>query len=1149
MHLDDKRILARVDRAQRERIAPAIHADRGPLTVSAWQVPGDGEPVPAEQAARADFAPVQLPVAWGRAWSTWWFRLEGEVPALVGSEGADHEGEARVRTNGPAGSDGAGSRPVDDRLEIEVDLGFVDDWPGNQCEGLLHDAAMTPLKAINSRNRRWRVQAAPGTPLRLFLEAAANPDMLSGGTEPTRRGDRLTVGPETVYALRTARFVQRRQQVWDLWHDVDVLRGLAGELPADSTRRAEILCGLDDMLDVLDLHDVPGTAAAARAVLAPLLAAPAAASAQQITTIGHAHIDSAWLWPVRETIRKVARTFSNVDVLMDDYPELTFTATSAQQYQWLAQTQPAVHERVAARIREGRWFPSGGMWVESDANLPSGESLIRQFTYGTRFFEENYGVRSRTLWLPDSFGYAASLPQIARLAGHQAFLTQKISWSKTNRYPHTTFWWEGIDGTRLLTHYPPVDCYDSMLTADEIATAERNHRDKGRSRRQVMPFGYGDGGGGPTPDMAERARRRADLDGSARLSMGDPDGFFDALREEYGTQAPTQRGELYLEFHRGVYTSQLEMKQGNRRAEHALRTLELVGAMLTARGLGGLDQERVDRLWERTLLLQFHDILPGTSIAWVHREARDDHARILADCAALTAEGLARLAGDGTAGGQAVPGGQETPAGASPSAGIPSAAEPPLVLNPTTHRRLGVLETADGPQLVDVPGSSLTAPEPMTPGADGAPGPVRATADGERITLENGLVAATIEADGTLSSVHDLVADRELVAAGARANVLQMFEDVPNEFDAWDVDRHYRGSPRRDAVGAPTVLRLGEHGPVRAVVTVERRLGESPATQTFTLAAGSRMLEMSLEVDWMERETLLKAAFPLAVQATETLAEIPCGHLARPLHENTSWEFAKFELPAHRWLLAAEPGCGVALIADSTYGYDALPWRGAESTAGAGGGAAAAGAGSAAVGASTVGTLLRPSLMRSPNWPDPEADLSRRTLRYGLLVGADPVAAGRAAEELNMPLLPVDPAGAAAAQSESLRSAAAQPDPGRTALVPADPGRTVAAHADPATLVTVPDGMLLDAILPAHDGSGDLIVRLHEATGGRSSGTIRFGVPVSSVEVVDVLDEPLTDPELQPLSCTPAPAPSAGVDVVLRPFQILSLRLTLPETP
>jgi alpha-mannosidase len=1040
MFHDDDRILGRVDRALRERIRPAVLHDLGDLEVAEWVVPGDGEPVPLSALDGAEFTPVALPRAWGRAWSTTFFRLRGTAPEV----------------------------PVGMRLRLEADLGFVDDWPGNQCEGLLLDGELRPLKAINSRNRSVLVDAPAGTALQFTLEAAANPDMLAGGTTPTERGDRLTTGTEQLYTLHSARWIARDETVWGLEHDVDVLRGLAAELPAESVRRARILCALDDALDALDLRDVAGTAERAREVLAPALAAPANASALQVTTIGHAHIDSAWLWPVRETVRKVGRTFSNVVALMEEYPELTFTATSAQQYAWLKESQPEIYARVREKVAEGRWHPSGGMWVESDVTMPGGEALIRQFAYGTRFFEEEFGIRSRTLWLPDSFGYSAALPQIARLVGMDGFLTQKISWNRTNQHPHSTFWWEGIDGSRIFTHFPPVNCYDSMLTADEIALAERNFAERGRASHQVIPFGYGDGGGGPTADMVERARRRRDLEGSPRLEMGSPDGFFDAAREEYAHAAPVHRGELYLEFHRGIFTSQLEMKQGNRRIEHALRTLELVWALVTAQRLGTMDQTEVDALWQRALLLQFHDILPGSSIAWVHREAREDYARMLQRAEQLTADGLRLLAA-------------QDPAADGGKTAV-------SVLNPGPHARRQVIEIDGEPQLVEAPPNGLI---PLRDELLPTPAPVEVHPQGEAILLRNARLEVLVGPDGALQRVLDRATGRDVLVPGSEGGRLELFEDVPNEFDAWDIDRHYRGGRRENEVRPTSALRVLTAAPARAVLAVDLVLGASPATLTIGLDTDSRQVDMALEVDWQERETLLKVAFPLAVQACETLAETQFGHVGRPLHENTSWEFAKFEMPMHRWVLASEPGWGAAVLNDSSYGYDAMALPGED-------------------GGRTVGTLLSPSLMRSPNWPDPRADRSPRTVRWSLLAGADPVGAAHAADALHLPL--------------------------RT--VPGTVRAQLAEVEDP--------GVHIDALLPAHDGSGDLILRLHEGRGARTRTRLRFGLPVTQVREVDPLDAEV--PETERTVALAGTRPDDGISLSLRPFQILSLRLT-PGVP
>src|SRR5918995_353836 len=374
------------------------------------------------------------------------------------------------------------------------------------------------------------------------------------------------------------------------------------------------------MLDVLDLADVGGTAAAARKVLADPLGRPAHASAHRLSAVGHAHIDCAWLWPLRETRRKCARTFANVTALAADYPELVFACSSAQQYAWVKEDQPALFDRIKRTVASGQWAPVGGMWVESDANLPGGESLARQLVHGRRFFRDELGVDTPEVWLPDTFGYTAAFPQLARLAGARWFLTQKLSWNETNRMPHHTFRWEGLDGPRILPHFPPVDTYNAELTGAELAHAVANYAEKGAGTRSLVPFGYGDGGGGPTREMLERARRLADLEGSPRVTVESPAAFFAAAEAEY-PDAPVWSGELYFELHRGTYTSQAATKAGNRRSERLLREAELWAATAAVRAGAPYPYDELDELWKTVLLHQFHDILPGSSISWVHREA------------------------------------------------------------------------------------------------------------------------------------------------------------------------------------------------------------------------------------------------------------------------------------------------------------------------------------------------------------------------------------------------------------------------------------------------------------------------------------------------------------------------------------------------
>ncbi|MYU14584.1 alpha-mannosidase, partial [Streptomyces sp. SID8361] len=578
MHDDRPLVEGRLDRALRQFIRPAQYTARVPLSLSAWRTPG--EPVPVAEALAGTYEPFTTGTDWGSPWSTWWFRLEGAVP-----------------------EEWAGRR-----VEAVIDPGFTDDGPGFQAEGLVYDAEGVPIKGIHPRNRHIPVAApaAGGEPVRLLLEAAANPSVLRDGFTPTRLGDVLTAGDEPLYRFASAELAVLDETVWHLVLDIEVLSELMRELPRDRPRRHEILRALENALDALDLHDVPATAAAARAELTEVLSRPAHASAHRVSAAGHAHIDSAWLWPLRETVRKASRTFANVTALAGEYPELVFACSQAQQYAWVKENQPHIWERIKKAVADGNWAPVGSMWVESDANMPGGEALARQIVHGKRFFLEELGVDTEEIWLPDSFGYTAAFPQLAKLAGVRWFLTQKLSWNQSNKMPHHSFWWEGIDGTRVFTHFPPVDTYNAQFSAAELAHAERNFADKGLATRSLVPFGYGDGGGGPTREMMEKARRLASLEGSPTVEIQPPSAFFTEAEREYGAKAPVWSGELYLELHRATYTTQAKTKQGNRRSEHLLREAELwaTAAALHTPGYA-YPYDALDRIWKTVLLHQF----------------------------------------------------------------------------------------------------------------------------------------------------------------------------------------------------------------------------------------------------------------------------------------------------------------------------------------------------------------------------------------------------------------------------------------------------------------------------------------------------------------------------------------------------------------
>ncbi len=1010
MHDDHALTQNRLARVLRERVQPAAHRLVGPLSVEAWHVgDGQGEPVPPSVAlaARAAFAPFAVGGAWGPPWGTTWFHLTGMVPAEA----------------------------VNETVELLVDLGWTGHSSGFQAEGLVYRPDGTVVKGLNPRNDWVPIAdvASGGETIDLFVEAAANPILIGPhGFTPTTLGAKDTAGVQPLYRFARADITVFLPEVWELVQDLEVLGQLAAELPSDQPRAWEILRALGRSLDVLNLADVAGSVKAARAELTGALASPAQASAHRVSAVGHAHIDSAWLWPVRETVRKVARTASNVVQLLDTHDDFVFAMSSAQQFAWLEEHRPEVFARVAEHVRGGRFVPVGGMWVESDTNMPGSESMARQLVHGKRYFLEKFGVDTQEVWLPDSFGYSAALPQLARLAGSRWFLTQKISWNDTNRFPHHSFWWEGLDGSRVFTHFPPVDTYNSELAGRELAHAVRNFRDKGAATRSLVPFGHGDGGGGPTREMLARAERTADLEGSPRVTVEPPAAFFAAAEAEYG-DAPVWVGELYLELHRGTYTSQAKTKQGNRRAEHLLREAELWCATAAVRRGAPYPFDAVDRIWKTVLLHQFHDILPGSSIAWVHREAREAYARVGAELEELISAAQRTLGGTG---------------------------DRDMLFNAAPRARHGVAALGAGePEVVD-PAVSVTESD-----------------DG--FVLDNGILRIVVNAQGLLTSARDLVADREVVARGHAANLLQLHPDLPNRWDAWDVDAFYRNS----VTDLPESQSIALVAPV--TVRVVRQFGNSQAVQDITLAPGAHRVDFRVEIDWHERERFLKVAFPIDVHADRAAYETQYGHIYRPTHQNTSWDAAKFEVCAHRWVHVGEPGYGVAIVNDSTYGHDARRW---------------------ALPDGGTATTVRLSLLRAPRFPDPETDQGRHEMRYALVAGsgiADAIAEGY---DINLPL-------------RQLSSAA-------------DP-------VEPLVRIDGDEAVLIEAVKLADDRSGDVVVRAYESLGGRAKARLVPGFAVASAVETDLLEREIPS---EALGSTPAGV--HGFPLRLRPFQIVTIRLS-----
>lgn len=919
---------ARVRRHLAEKIRPAETTVVGGLDVARAQVTdpagstnpsarpgavGQGEPISPAEGLALDYEPFETGRSWGPPWGTTWLRLRATVPPEVRGE----------------------------HLELVLDLGGEYDSPGFQCEGLVFRPDGSVVKGLNPRNTWIPAEPDGDGRIEIYVEAASNPVLL--GTppfQPTEDGNKLTASQAPYYVLRRADLVIVHDQVRELIADVVALSGLVAELPADSERAWEIRRALDRALDRLDLWDIPATASASRAQLAAMLARPAASSAQTMGAVGHAHIDSAWLWPLRETRRKVARTVANQLNLIAGHPEHIFAFPAAQHWAWLQADHPELFARLIDAVEAGNVVPVGGMWVESDANLPGGEAMCRQLLYGQRYFIDNVGRPCEEVWLPDSFGYSGALPQLAKLAGARWFLTQKISWNQVDRFPHHSFWWEGIDGTRIFTHFPPADTYGSDLSAHDLEHARSNFADKGRSSTSLLLFGYGDGGGGPTREMLAQAARTADLDGLPRVRIETPQDFF--ARAELQHENPAVwAGELYLELHRGTFTNQARVKAANRRNEHLLREAELWCATAAVRGLMPYPGQRLAEIWREVCLYQFHDILPGTAIAWVYREVIAAHAAISTELETMIDEAQRLLARSGGAGvsGDAV------------------------VFDASPVARADMTSTPMGASVVS-PVAGEVRLEPLETG----------------FAVDNGLIRLIVDTQGKVEHLVDLASGRDVIPPGVLGNTLEIHPDFPNQWDGWDIDIFATDTTVMSGPGRARASRADD-GSVEIATTVE--FDRSTAVQTLTVRPGEPRLGCHVHVDWHERDALLKLSWPLDVHTDHASYEIEMGHLTRPTHTNTSWDAYRFEVHAHRWVHVGEPGFGVAIANAQTYGWsvDRHERRGG----------------------GTYSTA-RASLLKGARYPDPRGDEGEHDLDFTIHPGAgirEAVADGYA---LNLPV-------------------------------------------------------------------------------------------------------------------------------------------------
>ncbi len=894
------------------------------------------------------------------------------------------------------------------------------------------------------------------------------------------------VQPGTRPCLGACAVVQIDQPLRDFVATARVALGVAQGLREIDPARGHLLNALDAAFSALDLNEPLNDAfyasvPAAHAALRARIARAGAPLDVDITAIGHAHLDVAWLWTLGQTRQKAARTFHTVQRLMEQFPEYKFTQSQPQLYDYTRRDRPALFEAIKQRVAEGRWEPIGGMWVEADCNLSGPESLARQFLLGRRFFREHFGAgaESPVLWLPDDFGYAWNLPQLLKQAGLEYFFTIKIGWSQYNRLPYDSFWWQGLDGTRVLTHFsttrelgsPYAATYNAVVTPSEVMGTWENFQQKDLAGVEhtpplLMAYGYGDGGGGPTREMLENLREFAAFPGAPRTHPGRVVDFFRDLEAKAGPQLPTWNGELYLELHRGTYTTQSRNKRANRESEFRLHDAEFLAALAALQAGAPYPREVLNQAWELVCLNQFHDILPGSSIHAVYEESQAQYKEVLAAAERVSTEALTALAR--VLGGDVLvvnpssfprrdlaclPGG--LPAGA---AGLARLDGQPVLIQ----------TTAEGCWLDagELPPYSVT---PLVSAARADP-PSRLSVS--PTLLENELLRIELNAAGDIVRVYDRDAQREVLPPGALANQLLLYEDRPMQWDAWDVDVFHEDTVV--PAGPADSITVLEAGPLRAALEVRRRLGNSACVQRLSLAHGSRRLDFETVIDWRERHTFLKAAFPVNVLAPAATYEIQWGHVQRPTHRNTSWDWARFETCAQKWADLSEGGYGVSVLNNGKYGH------------------------------AIHENVLRLSLLRAPTYPDLEADQGEHRFTYSFLPHRDgpETVTVREAYALNNPLT------AHAAHG----------------------GRPPALSAS-LIQVSAPT-VVIETVKQAEDGDG-LIVRLYENGRRRGLVTLTAGFPLAGAWETNLLEE--NQAGLDWTECS--------VTLSLRPFQIMTLRL------
>ena len=1027
------------------------------VKLSVWDAPKLSRPTFKEATSKKnEYKSAQKGQSFGPSWSTHWFKVKFTVP----SEWKNHS-----------------------RVELHWD---------SSSEAMVWTEDGKPLQGLTGHGERveWIVPGdwRDNKEHTIYIEMACN-EMF--GNPPG--GDVIQPpSPNKYFNLQTADLVSVNETARALFYDFWIIGDAAREFADDSWQQHQALQICNDIMDCFIagggsdecLHECRDIAKKYLGDNVDSAKVYDNDNDTLVNGIGHCHIDTCWLWPWAETKRKIVRSWSSQCDLLDRYSEHRFCASQAQQYKWLEQLYPYAYDRVKSHVKKGTFQPIGGSWVEHDTNLPSGESLVRQFVYGQRYFESRFGQRCRTFWLPDTFGYSPQLPQLCRLAGMNRFFTQKLSWNNINNFPHTTFNWVSLDRSQVICHMAPSETYTAEAHFGDVKRSITQHKSMDQDPSSLLVFGKGDGGGGPTWGHIEKLRRCRGLSDKVgllpRVNMGESvEDFFDRLEKKVAsgeTDLVMWYGELYFELHRGTYTTQANNKLGNRKSEIMLRDIEFLATLATIKGEKDYKypKKEIDSMWENVLLCQFHDCLPGSSIEMCYDDSDKMYAEVFETGKKVAKEALHALGFDPESNGTPV---------AINTLGWPRS-QLELQHTPGQAPQIQTVQIIGQP-----PGSTVES----AAGVEAAS--VNELSDGAFV-LQNSHLEVKVE-DGVITSLYDRREKREVVPKGSKANQLVVFDDKPLYWQAWDVEVFHLDS--RKELKAAGRTEIVENTPLRVAVSTTTKISDkSWIKTTISLAAvppgeGSSYVETEAEVEWHETMQFLKVEFPTTITNTEATYEMQYGMIRRPTHYNTTWDMAKFEVCCHKWADLSENGYGVSILNDSKYGF------------------------------ATCGQLMRLSLLRAPKAPDAHADMGRHRIRWAIMphagaVGADTV---RTAFNFNYEM-----------------KTAFHPQPDSIAGLMS--AFKMLPHSNPSLVV--------DAVKRGEDdedaSNGDLppqkgrhvIVRIYDSLGGQSRGTMGFGsIKVDKAWKCNVLEDELEELDVG----------KDGLDIELRAFEVATYKLRL----